>query len=74
MALFAAYRAVLSVQKYALANVDLQITLGRIRAFAGPVAKRALRIRYLDSALAGAYGTLFGLHHIHATQHILIFN
>jgi hypothetical protein len=74
VALFTAYRAVLSVQKYALANVDLQITLGRVRAFAGSVAKGTLRIGYLDGALAGAYGALFGLHHIHATPHILIFN
>ena len=63
MAFLAAYRAVLSVEDYALANVDLHVALGRRSALARSVAKWALRICYLDCALAGAYRAVFCLHH-----------
>ena len=64
MAAFAADGAVLPVKEYALAYVDLHVTLRRLGVLTGAVAKGALRICQFDNALSGTDRALFCLHHI----------
>ena len=63
MTFLAAQGTVLSVQKYALADVDLHVAVGCLRTLARAVAKGALRVRQLDDSLAGAHRAVFCLHH-----------
>ena len=62
MAFLAAQGTVFSVQKYALADVDLHVAVGCLGALAGASAKGALRVRQLDDSLPGAHGAVFCLH------------
>jgi hypothetical protein len=52
---FAAKWACLSVQKYTLAYVCLEVAFASLVVFAGSVAKGALRAEELDCALAFAH-------------------